>query len=41
MSVRPPNLLKPKSLLDGNVGILDGEIMTEMAASIGRAGKAL
>ncbi len=41
MSVRPPKLLKPKSLLDGNVGILDGEIMAEMAASIGRAGRTL
>ncbi len=41
MSVRPPNLFKPKSPMDGNLGILDGEIMAEMAASIGRAGKTL
>lgn len=41
MSVRPPNLLKRKSPLDGGLGILEGEVMAEMASSIGRAGRAL
>ncbi len=41
MSVRPPNLLRRNSPLDGGIGILDGEIMAEMAASIGRAGRSL
>jgi hypothetical protein len=39
MSVRPPILRKQP--LESGAGILDGEIMAEMAASIGRAGRAL
>lgn len=41
MSLKPPHLLKRQSPLDGGVGILDGEIIAEMAASLGRAGRAL
>ncbi|MCR9137226.1 MAG: hypothetical protein NXI27_14620 [Alphaproteobacteria bacterium] len=41
MSVRPPNLLKPKSPVETGASVLDGEIMAEMASSLGRAGRAL
>ncbi len=41
MSVKPPNLQKTTSLLDSGASVLDGEIMAEMAASLGRAGRAL
>lgn len=41
MSVRPPNLLKSKAPVESGASVLDGEIMAEMASSLGRAGRAL
>lgn len=41
MSVRPPNLLNTKAPVETGASVLDGEIMAEMASSLGRAGRAL
>lgn len=41
MSVRPPNLLKTRAPVESGASVLDGEIMAEMASSLGRAGRAL
>lgn len=41
MSVRPPNLRKAKAPVESGASVLDGEIMAEMASSLGRAGRAL
>lgn len=41
MSVRPPKLLNKAAPLESGASILDGEIMAEMAATLGRAGRAL
>lgn len=41
MSVRPPKLLNTKTPVESGASVLDGEIMAEMAASLGRAGRAL
>ena len=41
MSLKPPHLRKSGSLTNIGAGILDGEIIAEMAASLGRAGRAL
>lgn len=41
MSVRPPKLLNTKAPVETGASVLDGEIMAEMASSLGRAGRAL
>lgn len=41
MSVRPPTFSDRKAGLQSGAGILEAEILAEMAASLGRAGRAL
>lgn len=41
MSVRPPTFSDRKAGLQSGAGILEAEILAEMAASLGRAGRTL